>query len=588
MRGHSDNDNNHNHKENSENNNTNTDSNSHAAGIETGTVVTAPEPRSGFGRWFAGRKRRVAAIAAACALGVGAVAGACSVTSNGESGEGSAQGEAAEAGHGSEGGGLGEAAEAGHGGEAGMGEAAEGGNVTVLGVNETFDETARGARLRIAYDAGSNSFIGTIQNTTNQTLTRARVEIHLSNGTELGPTTPTDIAPGQVLDVVLPSTAAGFDTWTAHAEVGSGEAGEGGGEGSEGAGHESGGSEGDAEGTEGGQGGLAGTYLTSTGVSRGTQGTQPLAPNASYAGIMNDLEVAVSYDPGAREFVGRVKNEANAGLCDVKVAIATDGQPASQSVLIPALDPGGRADFAIDAPPGRFATWQVETETFTCTATASHPGEGGEGGSEGGNEGSGEGPGHESGGSEGGGEGGAEGGEETSPSTPIGQRAIGNFNNLDYNIGFDRATRSFRGTVTNNTNQTVCGSRLEVHMATGGQVIELGPTVGIDLAPGQSLDMVLAAPVTPDTYSLHPESDLCPGQAASANTSAGTNGEGAEGPGHETAGNESRNEGSRSVRESGEGRGNERSEGAHGNESGEGSGNERGEGAGHGNERGRG
>ena len=57
---------------------------------------------------------------------------------------------------------------------------------------------------------------------------RVRVEVHLSNGTELGPTTPTDMAPGEMLTISLPATEESFTGWTAHAEVGAG--GESGGE----------------------------------------------------------------------------------------------------------------------------------------------------------------------------------------------------------------------------------------------------------------------------------------------------------------------------------------------------------------------
>lgn len=104
-----------------------------------------------------------------------------------------------------------------------------------------------------------------------------------------------------------------------------------------------------------------------------------------------------------------------------------------------------------------------------------------------------------------------EAGEETSPSTPIDQVATGNFNSLDYAIGYDPATRAFRGTVENNTAQTVCAARVEVHMSASGQVTELGPTPGVDLAPGETLDVVLpAGPVTPDTFAAHAESSPCP------------------------------------------------------------------------------
>ena len=49
--------------------------------------------------------------------------------------------------------------------------------------------------------------------------------MHLSNGVELGPTTPTDMAPGEVLAIDLPATQESFTGWTAHAEVGGGDGG---------------------------------------------------------------------------------------------------------------------------------------------------------------------------------------------------------------------------------------------------------------------------------------------------------------------------------------------------------------------------
>ena len=476
---------------------------------------------------FTKSKKRVAASVGAAVLSIALIAGACS---GGDSGEGAGHeggAEAAEgAGHeggaesggehpeGGEGGGMGEAAEAGHGGEAGRGEAAEGGNVPLLAPNQTYDETSGGARLQLAFDPAANAFVGTAENTTNQTLTRVRVEVHLSNGTELGPTTPTDLPAGQTLRLTLPSTAAPFDTWSAHVEVGSGEAGEG-------AGHEGGAEAAEGpEGTElGGQAAGPGsaTYLTGTGVSRGVKSSQVLDSGDSYAGNLNDLELAITYDDQNDRFVARVKNEAAEPICNTSVKVVADGQSGSQSVLIPVLDVAGRADFTIQAPSSRFNRWQAETETFTCTSVASHPGEGAEGGngesgSESGGESGGEGPGHESGGEGAGHEGGgSEGGEETSPSIPVGQPVSGTFNNLDYRVAYDRATNSFQATVTNNTSKIVCASRLEIHMGAQGQVIELGPTIGVDLRPGESIDVVLSAdPVVPDTYSIHPESSPCP------------------------------------------------------------------------------
>lgn len=99
------------------------------------------------------------------------------------------------------------------------------GGVNTLTLSETYDVVKNGARLILAYDEQSKSFIGTVENTTNNTLTRVRIEVHLSNGTELGPTTPTDLAPGEKINVKLPATTQVFDTWVTHAEVGSGESG---------------------------------------------------------------------------------------------------------------------------------------------------------------------------------------------------------------------------------------------------------------------------------------------------------------------------------------------------------------------------
>ena len=91
---------------------------------------------------------------------------------------------------------------------------------TQLSLSETFDEVRAGARLILSYDADANAFTGTVENTTDATLRQVRVEVHLSNGTELGPTTPVDLTPGQVADITLPATAEQFTSWSAHPEVG--------------------------------------------------------------------------------------------------------------------------------------------------------------------------------------------------------------------------------------------------------------------------------------------------------------------------------------------------------------------------------
>ena len=104
------------------------------------------------------------------------------------------------------------------------GESGEGGeeSATQYTRTQTYDEVRAGARLVLRYDPATQAFVGTVTNTTDATLSRVRVEVHLSNGVELGPTTPMDLAPGQSIDVSLPATGQVFTTWGAHPEVGSG------------------------------------------------------------------------------------------------------------------------------------------------------------------------------------------------------------------------------------------------------------------------------------------------------------------------------------------------------------------------------
>ena len=139
------------------------------------------------------------------------------------------------------------------GGEGSESGSEEGSGAIQLAPDETFDMVRGGARLVLSYDVASNSFRGTVENTTDNVLNRVRIEVHLSNGTELGPTTAVDLAPGQTLPITLASTQASFTGWVAHAEVGGGEGGESGGEG----GGESGG-EHDSGGESGGEHGSGG------------------------------------------------------------------------------------------------------------------------------------------------------------------------------------------------------------------------------------------------------------------------------------------------------------------------------------------
>lgn len=156
----------------------------------------------------------------------------------------------------SEGGSEHSGSEGGESGESGEGGEESG---TRYALNDTFDTVRKGARLVMKFDPSSNSFKGTVSNTTNTTLTRVRIEIHLDNGIELGPTTPVDLRAGGKLDIEMKASRLGFNSWTPHAEVGnsegtketSGEGSEGGPEGGEGKSEGSESSRGEGKGSEG-------------------------------------------------------------------------------------------------------------------------------------------------------------------------------------------------------------------------------------------------------------------------------------------------------------------------------------------------
>lgn len=92
-----------------------------------------------------------------------------------------------------------------------------------LGIDQVYDEIRKGTHLVLTFDIEASAFVGTVENVSDQVLDRVRVEVHLSNGTELGPTTQIDLKPGESREINLNAGDNSFNTWSTHAEVGSGE-----------------------------------------------------------------------------------------------------------------------------------------------------------------------------------------------------------------------------------------------------------------------------------------------------------------------------------------------------------------------------
>ena len=302
-------------------------------------------------------------------------------------------------------------------------------------------------------------------------------------------------------------------------------AGEGVGEGPEGS-NEIGGEA--PEGTEGVETGGNDPFV-STGMSRGAHQSLSLSPDETFAGLLYDIEVAVYYNPVLESFIGRIRNEATEAVCDVGVTVTLDGfrsvnaSFSGQPFVLDGLAQYGGTTFEFPAPGATFSTWTVGVDTATCSSAPGPVAGGGEGGEgsegSGGGEGSGEhgGSGGESGGGEhggsgeGSGEGGAESGDEASPPIPINQPFSSTFGNQNFSFAYDAIGGAFRGTVENPTAAFVCESRTEIHLGSGGRVVELGPTIPVNVAPGGALKVVMSAQgYVLDMYSLHPESTPCP------------------------------------------------------------------------------
>ncbi len=394
-------------------------------------------------------------------------------------------------GEGSEGGG-----ESGSEGSGGGEEA----SANMLAPDGTFDMVRGGARLVMSYDAASNSFKGTVENTTTNTLRQVRIEVHLSNGVELGPTTPIDMAPGEVRTVDMAATAAPFTGWTPHAEVGSGEGGQAGSEGS---------GESGPDGPEGAESGGAGNEA----AMEAAMSSPITSLDQTWNGVLGGLAVSARYDAVTQSVQSTVQNTLPQVLCYVqaephlKSGTQTVGELGPD--VLEHLSPGQQATSSVSvaSEPSlagvSFDGYVVHLEVFDCGGTGPVPHTGGEGaeqgsgenGTESGSEsgGEGHGPGGEGSGSEGGGEGSESGGsgeegranmlapDETFDAVRGGARLI---------LRYDAPSNSFRGTVENTTNGVLTQVRIEVHLSNG---TELGPTTPTALAPGEIVTVTLPA-----------------------------------------------------------------------------------------------
>ena len=342
-----------------------------------------------------------------------------------------------------------------------------------------------------------------MENTTSNVLDQVRIEVHLSNGTELGPTVPVDMAPGETRTVMLPSTAASFTGWIAHVEVGGGgaEGGQSGGE----SGGESGGGESGPDGPEGPESGGAGSEAAMEAAM-----SSPIIPlDQTWNGVLGGLAVSAWYDATTQTVHSTVQNTLPQTQCYVQAEPHLKSGSSTVGELGPDqlgdLNPGQQAisSVSVASEPSlvgvAFDGYVVHLEVFDCGGPGPVPHTGGEGGEGSGGEGAGgegHGPGGEGSGSESGGESGGAGSEEGSGANLApgdtfdavrgGARLI---------LNYDAASNSFTGMVVNTTNNVLNQVRVEVHLSNG---TELGPTTPVNMAPGAVLGVNL--PATGDSF----------------------------------------------------------------------------------------
>ncbi len=116
--------------------------------------------------------------------------------------------------------GGGEGDERGGGEHGGSGREGEEGSAYLPKMTKQNKLFANGARLVLEFDPRTQVFVGSVTNTTARILPQVRVEIHLDNGTELGPTKRIDVAPGQTVPVELGAFGNAFSSWVSHPEAG--------------------------------------------------------------------------------------------------------------------------------------------------------------------------------------------------------------------------------------------------------------------------------------------------------------------------------------------------------------------------------
>lgn len=213
-----------------------------------------------------------------------------------------------------------------------------------------------------------------------------------------------------------------------------------------------------------------------------------------FVGLTSDLEVAAYFNTRLSQFSGEIRNKENFVTCDILMGIVVGGANLesianAEFVEVDELGKQGKAAFAkkIDAS---FESWRIEIQWSTkCeedssekrpiepeevgesekrqTARASHRGLGD---------------------------------GETMVQESVRDRSLyetldknssGTFGDQKYSFAFDFETGTFRGSVGNSISEVICSSTSQINLTVNEEVLELGPTIPIDLPSGETIEIVM-------------------------------------------------------------------------------------------------
>jgi hypothetical protein len=82
-----------------------------------------------------------------------------------------------------------------------------------FGRNHKFEGIYQGVEITLSYDRKMFAFVGMAKNASDVTVPRLRVKVRLSNGKTLGPTIPTDLKPGEEVELRLTTGGKPFEWW---------------------------------------------------------------------------------------------------------------------------------------------------------------------------------------------------------------------------------------------------------------------------------------------------------------------------------------------------------------------------------------